>query len=133
MRSPTSTPLVLLRSILNVTGMSISLFFTRHSAINRIVRCFLVGISPIFIIRVAQADSPLSSAASFLPIWKLLSPAEKQQFVAGYVQGWADAARVTDIAIDYVREHPQEAISGLEHIRALYRIQNLKPGEIVHQ
>ena len=36
------------------------------------------------------------------------------------VQGWRDAASVTDVAIAYVREQPQNAVEVLEKIRRLY-------------
>lgn len=63
----------------------------------------------------------------FYPTWKLLSPAEKQQFVAGYIQGWKDAERVTDVAISYVKENPGKAVDGLERIRSLYDLGDLRP------
>ncbi|NMC64310.1 MAG: hypothetical protein GYA55_14190 [SAR324 cluster bacterium] len=68
------------------------------------------------------------NAPAFYPTWKLLSPAEKQQFVAGYILGWKDAARVTDIVITYVKENPGKAVEGLEQIKDLYNLGDIKPG-----
>ena len=67
------------------------------------------------------------TVSPFYPTWKLLSSAEKQQFVAGYIQGWRDAGRVTDVAIAYIRENPGKAIEGLEQVRSLYDLSDLKP------
>ena len=71
--------------------------------------------------------------ASFLPTWKLLNPQEKQQFMAGYLYGWRDAAKVTDIAITYVKENPQKAVEGLESIRALYDVSRFSSSSIAHE
>jgi hypothetical protein len=71
--------------------------------------------------------------ASFLPTWKLLDSHEKEQFIAGYLQGWKDAARVTDIAISYVKTNPEKAIDGLEGIRQLYDVRGVKPSDLAHQ
>lgn len=67
----------------------------------------------------------------FLPTWKLLTRDQKRDFVAGYVQGWRDAAQVTDIAIGYVRENPKQAVEGLEKIRRLYDLSNLRSDGLV--
>ncbi len=64
---------------------------------------------------------------AFYPTWKLMSFAEKQQFVAGYIHGWRDAARVTDIVITYVKDNPGKAVEGLEQVRGLYDLRDLKP------
>lgn len=74
---------------------------------------------------VAQESDP------FLPTWKLLSPEAKEQFIAGYLQGWRDAEKVTDIATQYVKENPQKALEGLEKIRALYDMSAYKSSAIV--
>lgn len=82
--------------------------------------------------------APLSGRAeddksSFLPTWKLLNPQEKQQFMAGYLYGWRDAAKVTEIAINYIKENPQKAIEGLESIRALYDVSHFNSSAIAHE
>ncbi|MBN8548722.1 MAG: hypothetical protein J0M12_05365 [Deltaproteobacteria bacterium] len=71
--------------------------------------------------------------ASFLPTWKLLNPQEKQQFMAGYLYGWRDAAKVTDIAISYIKENPQKAVEGLESVRALYDVSRFNSSAIAHE
>jgi hypothetical protein len=70
---------------------------------------------------------------SFLPTWKLLNPQEKQQFMAGYLFGWRDAAKVTEIAIGYVRENPQKALEGLESIRSLYDVSKVNSSAMAHE
>jgi len=62
----------------------------------------------------------------FLPTWKLLTDEAKRQFVAGYLHGWSDAAKVTDIAIDYVRGNPDEALDGLKRLKQLYNISGVQ-------
>ena len=71
--------------------------------------------------------------ASFLPTWKLLSPEAKEQFIAGYLQGWKDAEQVTIIATQYVKENPQKALEGLEKIRALYDMSSLTSSAIAKE
>jgi len=55
------------------------------------------------------------------------------QFVAGYVQGWKDASKVTDIAIGFVRDNPNEAVSGLEKLKSLYDLSDVSPSLITTQ
>jgi len=81
----------------------------------------------------AVTGNDINAPSSFLPIWKLLSRPEKLQFIAGYIQGWRDAAKVTDIAISFVRENPQQAVEGMERVRALYELSDLKPDLVVNQ
>ena len=71
--------------------------------------------------------------AAFLPTWKLLNPQEKQQFMAGYLYGWRDAAKVTEIAISYVKENPQKAVEGLESVRSLYDVSKVDSAAVAHE
>ena len=64
---------------------------------------------------------------SFSPIWKLMNSEQKQQFISGYIQGWKDAARVTDIAISYIRSNPDKAIDSLQGVKQLYALGRLNP------
>jgi len=56
-----------------------------------------------------------------------MSEAQRSQFIAGYLQGRRDASQVTDIAIEYIRERPAEAVSGLQKLKGLYDVTNLDP------
>ena len=87
----------------------------------RVLFCLLVSLPALSLADAESAPSP------FYPTWKLLSAAEKQQFVAGYIQGWKDAARVTDVAISYVRDNPSHAVEGLQELKGLYDLSDLKP------
>lgn len=69
----------------------------------------------------------------FLPTWKLLAPEAKEQFIAGYLEGWRDAGVVTDIATQYVKENPQKALEGLEKIKVLYDMSSLKTSAVVSE
>jgi hypothetical protein len=68
----------------------------------------------------AQSDD------AFLPTWKLLKSAEKSQFIAGYLYGWRDAAKVTGVVIELVKENPKEAVEGLTKLQTLYSMEGLK-------
>lgn len=68
----------------------------------------------------AESDEP------FLPTWKLLKSAERSQFIAGYLYGWRDAAKVTGIAIEFVKENPKDAVEGLTKLQSLYTMEGLK-------
>lgn len=81
--------------------------------------------------RIGACESKLAQEASFLPTWKLLNNEAKQQFVAGYLFGWRDAGRVTDAAIEYARQHPNDAVNGLEKIRAMYDTAGLSAERVV--
>ncbi len=66
-----------------------------------------------------------------MPIWKIMNNQEKQQFIAGYIQGWRDAQKVTEIAQDYIRQNPNDAVEGLEKVKGLYDLSGLKPEMLV--
>ncbi|RMG44022.1 MAG: hypothetical protein D6719_02565 [Candidatus Dadabacteria bacterium] len=72
-----------------------------------------------------------NSEKPFLPIWKLMDQEAKRHFVAGYLQGWRDAARVTEITTEYIRENPDRAIESLESIRRLYSSSAPAPDRLV--
>jgi hypothetical protein len=74
-----------------------------------------------------------SPGKAIYPVWKLLTRDQKMQFVAGYVQGWKDASKVTDIAIGFVRENPSQAVSGLERLKSLYDLSEVSPSLITSQ
>ena len=78
----------------------------------------------------ARADDEKSG---FIATWKLLNTQEKQQFMAGYLYGWRDAAKVTDIAIGYVKDNPNKAVEGLESIRSLYDVSRFNSSAIAQK
>jgi hypothetical protein len=96
-------------------------------AVSVVISCEIAAIGP------AVAESKVASEASFLPTWKLLTNQGKQQFVAGYLFGWRDAGRVTDAAIEYAREHPSQAVGGLEKIRDIYDMEGLTAEGMVRE
>lgn len=73
------------------------------------------------------------SESPFLPTWRLLNPEQKQQFIAGYLFGWNDAARITGIVAGYVKDNPGEAQRGLEKLQSLYDVNELKPSAIARE
>lgn len=89
--------------------------------------CFFLSL--IFIwLTSAWADV---SDSSFAATWKLLDGASRQQFVAGYLQAWADAAKVNEVAVDYIKENPVKAVDGLQSIKGLYDFSEISPGRLV--
>jgi hypothetical protein len=85
-------------------------------------------------IKQVWAESKVVNESSFLPTWKLFRTNEsKQQFVAGYLSGFRDAARVTDVAIAYAKEHPNDTVSGLERIKGIYAMEGLTAETMVRE
>jgi hypothetical protein len=74
-----------------------------------------------------------SEERPFLPTWKLLNQEQKQQFIAGYLFGWNDAAQITAIVAGFAKENPEQAQRGLEKLQSLYDVGNLKPGAIARE
>ncbi len=69
----------------------------------------------------------------FLPTWKLLNSEQKQQFIAGYLFGWNDAAQITAIVAGFVKENPEQAQKGLEKLQNLYSVGDLRPQAIARE
>jgi hypothetical protein len=92
-----------------------------------------LGLFATFSLDLLEGEVAEGQVESFLPTWKLMSDEEKQQFIAGYLQGWRDAAKVTDIAISFVKSNPQRAIASLEGIKELYNIREIRPSEVTQE
>ena len=75
-----------------------------------------------------HADEP-----SFYPTWKLLDSQQKQQFIAGYMMAWKDAANVTDLAIKFVKTNPDKALDGLQSVRRVYDLSSMRPETLSQQ
>ena len=90
-----------------------------------------VAVAPLSL--KAESEPEAAGPAPFYPVWRLLSQEQKSQYLAGYVQGWKDASKVTDIAIQYVKENPQEAVSGLQKLKVLYDLSDVSPSLLVSQ
>lgn len=73
------------------------------------------------------------SEEGFSSTWKLLSPDAKEQFLAGYVKGWNDAAGVTDVVAEFVKDNPQKAVDGLKKIRTLYDLSAFKASALAKE
>lgn len=90
---------------------------------------WLIVLGLLFLkITTAAADV---SDSSFAATWKMLDGSARQQFVAGYLQAWADAAKVNEVAIDYIKENPVKAVDGLQSIKGLYNFSEISPGRLV--
>jgi hypothetical protein len=81
----------------------------------------------------SEAANPKPQGIPIYPVWRLLTHEQKTQYLAGYVQGWKDASRVTDIAIEFVKENPEDAVKGLEQLKSLYDLSDLSPSLLVVQ
>lgn len=58
---------------------------------------------------------------------------EKRQFIAGYKYASEDVQQILDIAIDFVRENPDQAINGLETLKRLYNFSATGPDTMVKE
>lgn len=70
-------------------------------------------------------------STAFRPMWRLLSAHDKKQFISGYLYALDGAEDVTEIVLEYVREHPDEALTGLEKIQNIYRASGLSADRVV--
>jgi hypothetical protein len=61
-----------------------------------------------------QAEPP------FQPVWDLLNRQEKQQFISGYLFGMRDAATMTGVLDDFVRDNPNSARESVQRIKGIY-------------
>ena len=83
---------------------------------------------------VASAqNSGNAEDSAFRPTWRLLSVEGKKQFIAGYLYALEGAEDVTQIVLEYVEKHPEEARSGLEKIKSIYHAKGLSPDRVVHE
>jgi hypothetical protein len=78
---------------------------------------------------IAESEPP--TIDNFSVTWKHLSDEQRSQIVTGYLFGWRDAARITDIAIEYVKSNPAKAVEGLEKLKSLYDFSGLQPDVVV--
>lgn len=83
----------------------------------------LIPLSPTF------ADSN----SSFYPTWKLLKPSERKLFLSGYLHGWRDSKRVTEIVKAHIEANPDQAVASLEKIRNLYGTADLPVEALVER
>ena len=60
-----------------------------------------------------------------------MSRDQKEQFIAGYLAGWRDSARVTDITIEFAKQNPGRTMESLQTLRSVYAVNELKPESIL--
>ena len=78
-----------------------------------------------------MVNNSWADSSGFQTTWKLLNRDQKEYFISGYIHGWQDAAKVTDIAIEFVEQNPEKAVEGLQRIKQLYKIRGFKTDELV--
>lgn len=71
--------------------------------------------------------------APFGSTWRLLTSDQKQQFVAGYLYGWRDSLKVSEVVLQFIRDNPTQAEKGMEKILSLYNVRNAGPELIVQE
>jgi len=69
------------------------------------------------IVGVAEAHA---DQGSFEPVWRLLTREQKQQFVAGYLNGMRDAAKMTDLLQGLVKQNPESVTGSLDRLAQIY-------------
>jgi hypothetical protein len=98
------------------------------------LKTLLVLVS-VALLQLSLSSTPLfaeSESEAFLPTWRLLGE-EKQVFISGYMAGLRDAGKIIDIAIQYVKNNPEEAVTSLERIKQLYAVgEEVKPAQLAH-
>ena len=88
--------------------------------------------SIICIALILPFASPITAdEAPFYPSWKLMSRAEKRQFLAGYLVGFQDARVLGEIAAEYVKRNPANAEISLRDLLSHYRLSRLAPDILV--
>ena len=58
--------------------------------------------------------------SSFLPVWQMMNREQKEQFVAGYIQGMKDAAKMTEVLSAFVKDNPASAGDSLQRLKGIY-------------
>ena len=71
-------------------------------------------------IPATRATAEDLSEPPFGPTWELMNRIEKQNFIAGYLYGMKDAATMTRVLGDFVRDNPTAAAESLERLRTIY-------------
>jgi hypothetical protein len=74
-----------------------------------------------------------ASSDSFIASWRLLNQEQKQYFISGYLRGLSDAAKVTDVAIEFIRQNPQTAIQSLTELKKVYDLSYLSPAQVARE
>lgn len=92
-----------------------------------LIALFLVGASLVGGSACAYADG-----GGFEPVWRMLTRDQKQQFVAGYLNGMRDAAQMTDLLQILVKQNPEAASGSLDRLAQIYQdVGRASPDSIV--
>lgn len=68
---------------------------------------------------------------SFAPTWKLFKHREeKVQFIAGYLYAAQDFKRISEIAVNYIKDQPEKAVESLESLSRLYDFSSGSPDRL---
>ena len=78
-------------------------------------------------------SGPGPAKATFGPTWKLLSADQKRQFVAGYLQAWQDAGKVTEALAAFSREKPEQLAQSFDKILAIFDVARLSPDTVARE
>jgi len=95
--------------------------------------CTLLGTGGLGIPAHAFCEDAGPSPNAFLPSWKLLNSQQKQYFMSGYLKGFRDASKVTEIALEYLKQNPQSALQGLTELKNVYDLSELSALELSRQ
>lgn len=84
-----------------------------------LVLCFAAVLfaKPAFAAPTANEDL---SEPPFAPTWQLMNRVDRQHFIAGYLHAMKDAATMTRVLSDFIRDNPKGAEESLERLRGLY-------------
>lgn len=93
---------------------------------------YILALSISLTVTAANGESSPTNTA-FRATWRLLSAHDKKLFMSGYLHALEGGQDVTQIVLEYVRQHPDEAVTGLEKIKNLYRVKGLSAERIVSE
>ncbi|NDC38261.1 MAG: hypothetical protein EBZ48_09445 [Proteobacteria bacterium] len=91
---------------------------TRHRSKISIFQSLVVFMAILISLPCALAED--LTEPPFAPTWQLMNRLEKRQFIAGYLYAMKDAATMTQVLGDFIRENPKEAPASLDRLRGLY-------------
>ena len=93
-----------------------------------LIAVLVIGLIAGFFTSFAMADT---STESFYPTWKLLTPDQKNQFIAGYLCALRDAEKITHVANEFSHENPEQALRTLHQLHKVFDSANVKPDVVV--
>jgi hypothetical protein len=107
-----------------------SKMYANMASISRCLLMALIFVQVLLGPKVINAEES-SNLSGFASVWKLMSSADRELFVSGYLRGWQDAAEFLDIAQEFVASNPNHAADALAKLKELSSLGEQKPAPLV--